>query len=352
VTQAIIHRVDSSFDSWDTTVDVPAVAEITACASIIASQRWNRFAMSSPIRRYGQADATERGGVLGDNVTDRQKIPPGQPTRDQAIAMMRGGLAAVMRDIAAGYVIPLFWIIARGGKPVILDNGSAFLLDCGTGPFLVTANHVYLGFLDAKQEHTGVVSMVGNVHFDLAERMIAADRPYDVATFRVMPDEVERLKKYANGKRVLIGSQATWPPGPPQRERGVFFVGFPGDGRKMRPYRGGGKVEIDWDAYTALAIADSVSETGITLVFDHDPELDVARRSAVPNDWALGGCSGSPLLTFVEERGVFSWRLGGIVYESNSLLLKASRADCLNPDGTISRYPDPMAYRRGCPERS
>ena len=260
--------------------------------------------------------------------------------------MMRGGLAAVLRDIAASHVIPLFWIIARGGRPGILDNGSAFLLDCGTGPFLVTANHVYLGFLDAKQEHTDAVSVVGDVRLYLAERMIAADRPYDVATFRVMPDEVERLKKYANGKQVLIGSEATWPPGPPQRERGAFFVGFPGDGREVRPYRGGGKVEIDWDAYTALAIADSVSETGITLVFDHDPELDVAMRSAVPSDWALGGCSGSPLLTFVEERDVFSWRLGGIVYESSSLLLKASRADCLNPDGTIRRYPDPMAYRR------
>ena len=291
-------------------------------------------------------------GVLGDNVTDRQKIPEGQPTRDEAIAMMRGGLAAVMRDIAAGYVIPLFWIIAQGGRPVILDNGSAFLLDYGTAPFLVTANHVYLGFLDAKQEHADAVSVVGDVQFDLAERMIAADRPYDVATFRVMADEVERLKKYANGKQVLIGNQVTWPPDPPQLERGVFFVGFPGDGREIRPYRGGGKVEIDWDAYTALAIANSVSETGITLVFHHDPELDVAMRSAVPSDWALGGCSGSPLLTFVEERGVFSWRLGEIVYKSSSLFLKASRADCLNPDGTISRYPNPMAYQKRGRERA
>ena len=170
-------------------------------------------------------------------MTDRQKIPEGQPTRDEAIAMMRGGLAAVMRDIAAGYVIPLFRIIAQGGRPVILDNGSAFLLDCGTAPFLVTANHVYLGFLDAKQEHADAVSVVGDVRFDLAERMIAADRPYDVATFRVMADEVERLKKYANGKQVLIGNQVTWPPDPPQLERGVFFVGFPGDGREIRPCR-------------------------------------------------------------------------------------------------------------------
>ena len=100
-------------------------------------------------------------------------------------------------------------------------------------------------------------------------------------------------------------------PDPPQLERGVFFVGFPGDGREIRPYRGGGKVEIDWDAYTALAIANSVSETGITLVFQ-----------------------------------------AGSSTSSSSLFLKASRADCLNPDGTISRYPNPMAYQKRGRERA
>ena len=48
------------------------------------------------------ADAAERG-CLGA-VTDRQKIPEGQPTRDDAIAMMPP--AAVMRDIAAGARLP------------------------------------------------------------------------------------------------------------------------------------------------------------------------------------------------------------------------------------------------------
>lgn len=277
---------------------------------------------------------------------DSQGTSPSQPTRDQAIAMMRGGLAAALRDIAASYVIPLCWIIARNGKPVILDNGSAFLLDCGAGPFLVTANHVYQGFLEAKQHNPDAVCVVGDVRFDLAGRMIASDRPYDVATFRATPEEIEQLKKYANGKRVLTGSQTEWPPEPPQRERGVFFIGFPGDGREMRPYRGSGLVEIDWAAYTALAIANGVSVTDITLVFEHDTNFDAGLRPAVPGDWALGGCSGAPLLTFVEKNGVFSWRLGGVVYESSSRILKASRADCLNADGTINRYPDPMAYRR------
>lgn len=274
-----------------------------------------------------------------------EPVAASQPSREEAIQLMRGGLAKVMRDIAASYVIPICWITAEDRKPLILDNGSVFLLDCGAGPFLVTANHVYQGFRAAKTKHSDAVCIVGELLFDLIGRVIASDPAYDVATFRVTQDEIKQLSSYANGKLVLTGSQRSWPPSPPQIDRGVFFVGFPGDGREMRPYRGGSLVEIDWLGYTALAVASGVSSTDITLVFDHDQNFDVGLRPAVPSDWALGGCSGAPLLTFIEQHGVFSWRLGGIIYESSGLILKASRADCLNPDGTINRYPDPMAYR-------
>lgn len=286
---------------------------------------------------------TAVGQHLEEPVADGASVR--QPSRDEAILLMRGGLAEAMRNIAANYVMPICWITARDRKPLILDNGSAFILDCGAGPFLVTANHVYQGFLAAKNEHPDAVCMVGDARFDLASRHIASDSVYDVATFRVAHDESGKLANHANGKIILTGSQATWPPAPPAIDHGVFFVGFPGDGREMRPYRGNSLVEIDWVGYTALAVASGVSATDITLVFDHVHDFDVGLRPSIPNDWALGGCSGAPLLTFVEQRGIFSWRLGGIIYESSSLILKASRADCLNPDGTLNRYPDPMAYR-------
>ena len=286
----------------------------------------------------GNADA-HRAGLTAT-------APPAtQPSRDEAIRLMRGGLAKAMRDVAASYVMPICWITAHHRKPLILDNGSAFLLDCGGRPFLVTANHVYQGFRTAKEEHPDAVCIVGDLRFDLRDRLTASDPAYDVATFRIGQDEIGQLANYANGKIVLTGSQTSWPPAPPTIERGVFFVGFPGDGREMRPYRGNSLVEIDWVGYTALAVASGVSATDITLMFDHEHDFDVGLRPTIPSDWALGGCSGAPLLTFVEERGIFSWRLGGIIYESSSLILKASRADCLNADGTINRYPNPMAYR-------
>lgn len=269
-----------------------------------------------------------------------------QPSRDEANRLMRGGLAKALIETAAKYVMPVCWIAARDRKPWIIDNGSAFLLDCCAGPFLVTANHVYEGFRAARNHYPDAVCILGDLRFDLADRCIASDPIYDVATFRVAEDEIGKLANYANGKAILTGSQKSWPPGPPQVDRGVFFVGFPGDGREMRPYRGNSIVEIDWLGYTAFAVASGVSDTDITLVFDHVHDFDVGLRPTIPSDWALGGCSGAPLLSFIEHNGVFSWCLGGIIYESSSLILKASRADCLNADGTLNPYPNPMAYPR------
>lgn len=271
---------------------------------------------------------------------------PTQPSMDEAIRLLRGGLADTLRDTAARYVMPICWIAARDRKPWVIDSGSAFMLDCGQGPFLVTANHVYQGYCAARAEYPDAVCVLGDVvRFDLEAHHIASDVAYDVATFRIEGSVIRQLTVYANGKIILTGSQRSWPPAPPQIDRGVFFVGFPGDGRTMRPYRGNSVVEIDWIGYTALAVANGVSDTDITLIFDHEHDFDVGMRPRIPSDWALGGCSGAPVLTFVDQNGLFSWRLGGVIYESSSLILKAARADCLNPDGTLNPHPNLMAYR-------
>jgi Family of unknown function (DUF5677) len=264
------------------------------------------------------------------------------PTREEAIALLRRGLDDALRMAASNYVMPICWIAAEKGRPLILGNGSAFMLDAGGGAFLVTANHVYEEYCSVRLARPDTVCLLPEMRFPLEERLIAKDPLYDVCTFKLLPTDIQGLKRF--GKAVLIGSQTVWPPKPPQVDRGVFFVGFPGDGREMRPYRGRSLVEVDWTGYTALALASSVSETGITVVLEHDPHFDVGGRQNIPPDWALGGCSGAPLLTLVDHNNVLSWRLGGVIYESSEVIVKASRADCLNVDGTLNPYPDPNAY--------
>jgi hypothetical protein len=51
-------------------------------------------------------------------------------------------------------------------------------------------------------------------------------------------------------------------------------VASPGDQRRLLPYRGGGEVHIEFGAYTALAVAPSVSATGLTLHFEHEQTFD------------------------------------------------------------------------------
>lgn len=269
---------------------------------------------------------------------------PSQPTRDQALAMFRAGLDKAMRDTAAQYSIPICWIHAHCGKPNIAGNGTAFLLDCGTGPFLVTAGHVYQGFLDTRGRHADTVCFLGAVKIDLQDRLIGRDDAFDVATLRILPEEVSQLSR--QGKYVLTGSQSSWPPAAPTVDHGVFFVGFPGDGRTLLPYRGGNLVEIDWNGYAALAVATAVNDTSITLWFERDSEFNIESRPVAPPDWALGGCSGAPLLNFIETRGVYSWQLGGIVTEASGHILHVARANCIEPDGQIRSHPDLMAYKR------
>lgn len=266
------------------------------------------------------------------------------PTREQAIALLKRGFDKALQMVAAQYVMPICWISAENGRPLILGNGSAFMVDPGGGPLLVTAHHVYEEFCTARAARADTVCLLDDLaKFPLDQRLIASDPAYDVATFKVTARELDLLKR--SGKFALTGSQTAWPPNPPEVERGVFFIGFPGDGRQMRPYRGGGLVEIDWTGYTALAIATSVSAAGITVVLEHDTACDVGGRASIPPDWALGGCSGAPLLTLVNHNSIYSWRLGGIIYESSQTIVKVARADCLNQDGTLNPYPDPMAYR-------
>ena len=273
-------------------------------------------------------------------MTDRSS----QPTRHEAERMLRGGLAKAMRETAAQYSAPLSWVYAEDGRPVVPSNGSAFLLDCGRGPFLVTAAHVLQGFRADKDSHPDAKAVVGETIIPLESRVIATDRAHDVATFSVTPSEIAELRRY--GKVPLTGSQREWPPRPPCIDHGVFFVGFSGDQRHLLPYRGGGEVRIEFGAYTALAAASSVSDTGLALLFEHEQTFDSGLRPLMPTRDNMGGCSGAPILTFGEERGVFSWRLGGVVNQAADGLVKAARADCINLDGTLNPHPDPAG---GCP---
>jgi hypothetical protein len=125
------------------------------------------------------------------------------------------------------------WIFWRGIRRNlwprgIEHNGSAFILDCGRGPFVVTAGHIYRKFLNDQGVSRHIKSQIGNLAVDLGERLIdcGIDARIDIATFRLQPDEIPAI-----GKRVVIGSEISWPAAPNASEA-VFFGGFLGSQRR------------------------------------------------------------------------------------------------------------------------
>jgi hypothetical protein len=58
---------------------------------------------------------------------------------------MRGGFAEAMRDVATSYVIPICWVTARNGKPLILaytepPSSNARCDERHTSSFLLSIN--------------------------------------------------------------------------------------------------------------------------------------------------------------------------------------------------------------------
>ena len=57
--------------------------------------------------------------------------PP--PTSEQALALLKLGLDKALKMVAAQYAMPICWIAAEKGRPMILGNGSAFMINAGSG---------------------------------------------------------------------------------------------------------------------------------------------------------------------------------------------------------------------------
>jgi hypothetical protein len=81
-------------------------------------------------------------------------------------------------------------------------RAPCFFLDCGRGPFAVTADHIYSEYLeDYERSDINNVQIANVGGFNLRERVIARGENLgvDIATFQITPDEI------AAGKRAVRG---------------------------------------------------------------------------------------------------------------------------------------------------
>jgi hypothetical protein len=266
-------------------------------------------------------------------------LPPVK-NEQEARAIMAAGLGKAELEFVASITAPLYWIIRQDAKQYRVRNGSAFFLDAGAGPLAVTAQHVLDGWRGDCAANNVVALQLGldlPIDLDGKNAIIAAHPDLDIATFRITTDEIRRI-----GKTTLTGYQRAWPPGPPQRNRGIYYAGFPGkETIWLSP------TAISFGIVTGSGVASSVSETDVSTLIERQHLVAVLGEGIPPEDYDFRGMSGGPMLTVVETSSIRSWSLAGVIYEGPNPspveaeaiagldIIRARRAHFILPDGQL-----------------
>jgi hypothetical protein len=161
-----------------------------------------------------------------------RQMPVNDPTIEEAKRMAARRLGRQLAEMAASYARPIYWPVRSGSASGDeIRNGTTFFVDSGDTVFGVTAGHVFDQF--AETATAGHKCQIGESSqlLDLRKRLIARGKTVDIATYRIDRSEIA-----LTGATILTGWQSTWPPKPPEVDRGLVYAGFPGvDRRLLRP---------------------------------------------------------------------------------------------------------------------
>jgi hypothetical protein len=251
------------------------------------------------------------------NSEDRQPVHTPEPitgarlnslSPDERISVLRGQFGRRMHMWAGSHVTFFRWATPSILGPR-LNNGSAFFLDLGGRLHLVTAAHVYRGYLAAKRKAQRILCHVGNVEFDPERRLIGLGQNVDVATFDFSYDELRSVGKQA----LVVADPTAWPPPHPFPGQGAFLAGFPGRSRLWLTSR-----SVSFGLYVASPRVNSASDRQITCPFEREYWIDPMGHGLPPRGFDLGGISGGPMLIPMDTEGIWNFYLGGVISEASS----------------------------------
>lgn len=217
-----------------------------------------------------------------------------------------------LRNIAAAKVSPISWVaVPEQGAPV-LHNGSMFFLDCGDGPFAVTAGHVCREYLRDRSSARRVICQVGNLDFDPQARLIGQRDQPDIATFRITRADLRII-----GKEAVVHDKDHWPPSPLHPGQAVIVAGFPGQERLVRLRKDFTPREINFGLYYCNTLVTTVVHDQLTCRFERVNWVDSFGHGVPDAGYDLGGISGAPLLrpTYLNKRWVM--QLAGVITEAH-----------------------------------
>jgi len=248
----------------------------------------------------------------------------------EAIKLLSGECGKALLKNMMNYVTSFSWGSLSHGQFAIFNNGTAFILDLGAGPFLVTAAHVYEGYLTAKQADPSLLCFIGSLRFDPTEKLLCChgSKALDIATFRIDDEDIIKINK-----QVAYGSNS-WHTELMSNGDGALFCGFPGKERIQK-----GSDEYVFGLYTALTPVSSTSERHFGCMFSHDSWIDTLGEGLPDVGYDMGGMSGGPVFKFKEtESGILTWSFSGVIYNAmNDIaeIMYAHHAKFIHPSGSL-----------------
>jgi|HubBroStandDraft_4_1064222.scaffolds.fasta_scaffold433523_1 hypothetical protein len=254
-------------------------------------------------------------------------------TSPQLDGLSAKGIAETLHRESRHYVAPIWWGTDPADAKTVLHAASCFFVEIGNIRLGVTAFHVMAEYLIDMAKHQRLFLMIRNTLIsDWHGRFIDGGSRLDVATFRISDAEFREIDI-----RPLVSTPETWPPPPPQVDRGVVFTGYPGTERRVVANN-----RIAFLQSSNLIVARAVSADDVEVTIDPAFLKSLDGRPIPATTQNLGGYSGSPLLVVSAKPLSSLFWLGGVVIrqlpakdENDTTTIWARRPNCIRPDGTL-----------------
>lgn len=243
------------------------------------------------------------------------------------------GYMTIYENMIKAMCAPFWWSSRLDGQPAkIVGNGTVCFVNTGTRHIGVTNDHVYQGYLKAKEELPDVDCQFGGNTF-LPERHLIDRSPeteFDLAIFDVSEVFVSASKGHYHHNALK------WPPDAAEQGQTVWYGGYP---QKLRDP---GKVtEVDfYHQYFISRVTDIDAVRGVII----DPGLENLywpghEGQQINTDW--GGHSGGPVFRVIDAgvagQLVDRVDLVGFIYQKYMDFIFARPSGHINGDGTIRR---------------
>tara|TARA_R110002110_G_scaffold376568_2_gene586696 strand:+ start:204568 stop:205224 length:657 start_codon:yes stop_codon:yes gene_type:complete len=210
----------------------------------------------------------------------------------------------------------------------IVSNGTVTFVETPQRILGITAAHVIRSYESAAADAAVRLQLGDAIIDDLPQRLIQISDTLDLATFALDQSVLTSIGRPA-------APITLWPPKRPHEGYGIMLGGYPGQERDIDQ-----PLNVTFGLFTALGIARMVSDDQITWLVERDFEVESASVPSMPSHYDLGGISGGPLITTIENPTNFvTFRLGGIISEAHAEFeyVIAKCGDLISADGTIAQ---------------